>query len=352
MFGHPEGCLGGSAFGHVFTSHQQRRARGSTDGTDSYVFTLSLKIEKLMASAVDIVNATTVGWLLGLTLAPPSIVYLLARSSASPHFSRQESVLMAYNLTAIAPNIVLAVVGTWAWLFDDEVALAGADAERRLYAPLETAAFMIRVALAYESWNTLAAIAIPEYRTAAFIGHHLTTLYLSVLGAHPFLNFYIVYFLGPPSISSVFLGLMDIFKYVKALQLRLPRANGFLRVAFALFFLSTRSIIWPIVSVSFWRDTLSVLHAGRAHSTWACYFYLFANFFLTGLQLLWTTKIVQGLLKAVGVGDSEPRDSKRWGARNAEGAGPVEMPQASPSRNAHLAHSEQTEAASLIGSQG
>eukprot|EP00966_Prymnesium_polylepis_P319147 7371461-Prymnesium_polylepis.1 len=63
-------------------------------------------------------------------------------------------------------------------------------------------------------------------------------------------------------------------------------------------------------------------------------------------------KIVQGLLKAVGVGDSEPRDTKRCGARNAEGAVPVEMPQASPTNDSHLANTDQAEAASLIGSHG
>ena len=43
--------------------------------------------------------------------------------------------------------------------------------------------------MAFEMYNTLVCVIFPEYRTAAFVGHHLVTLVLSVLSSAPFVHF-------------------------------------------------------------------------------------------------------------------------------------------------------------------
>jgi len=218
---------------------------------------------------------------------------------------------VAYNLVAITPNIFLSVVGTHGWFFASDVSESrGLDAMARCYTPLASGTSMLRVLLAYELWNTLAVLVIPEYKTAAFIGHHATTFYLAVIGLHPFLHYYTVFFVGPPSISSALLGLVDIWKHVPSLQRRLPTTNLVLRASFAVFFLITRTVMWPIISARFWLDTIHLLRTGSAHSTWAASFYLGANFFLTCLQILWASKIVQGLQKAIFGANDSGSDSK------------------------------------------
>ena len=50
--------------------------------------------------------------------------------------------------------------------------------------PPGTGVIMLATA-AYEAYNTVLTIFMPEYRTAAFIGHHAVTCFLGVLpGAH------------------------------------------------------------------------------------------------------------------------------------------------------------------------
>ena len=65
-----------------------------------------------------------------------------------------------------------------------------------------------------------------------------------------------------------------------------------------------RTFYWPYVSLHFWADSVAALRgeAGTApavHSGAAVALFLVANVGLTGLQLLWTTKI----LKAATGGD-------------------------------------------------
>ena len=246
---------------------------------------------------------TTIAWFLGLSLAPWPLSFALRRCGLGRH----EAALCAYNVAAIMPNIFMSVVGCSAWWLDAGVAAAGTGPSIvRLNAPFDSGAKILSVCLAYESWNTLAACFFTEYRTAAFVGHHATTFYLALLSTAPFLQYYAIFFLGPPSLSSVLLGLVDIFRHVEALQRALPTANLVLRAAFAIVFLSMRTVMWPIVSFHFWKDTAGALADGTVHSTWSCAVYLVANIFLTGLQLLWTKRIVAGLYKAVR-GSDEPK---------------------------------------------
>ena len=242
--------------------------------------------------------ASSSTWLAALALAPWPTARLLA--IFVPSLDRREAALVAYNLAAIAPNVYMSAVGCRAWWFDEALAAAWAESgHARLYTPLALSASMISCCMAYELWNTLMAIALPEYRTAAFVGHHATTLYLALLSTAPFLHVYGAYFVGVTAVSSVLLGVVDIFRHVTALQQALPSLNLALRACFALAFLATRTVMWPLVSVPFWRDVVAALRDGSAHSAWACAVYLAANVLLTALQALWSVRIARGLWTAV-----------------------------------------------------
>ena len=45
------------------------------------------------------------------------------------------------------------------------------------------------VTIAYETYNTVAVLSLPEYCNAAFIGHHSTCLLLALASMHPFLHY-------------------------------------------------------------------------------------------------------------------------------------------------------------------
>ena len=240
-------------------------------------------------------SQTTVIWFVCLVLAPWPIAQLLRRAGLGRH----EASLIAYNVVAMSPNLYMAAIGCQAWWFDDTVVAASTTVHTRLYMPIKSSASLISVTLGYELWNTLAALVMPEYRTVAFVGHHATTFYLATLATHPFLHYYCAFFLGPPSLSSVLLGLVDIFRYVDVLHRSFPMANLALRASFAVTFMATRTIMWPLVALRFWRDVGGILFSDVPHSRWACGVYLAANAFLTGLQLLWTLQIVKGLHKAI-----------------------------------------------------
>lgn len=60
-----------------------------------------------------------------------------------------------------------------------------------------------------------------------------------------------------------------------------------------------RTIYWPYVSLHFWADSVAALrgeagtNAPAVHSGAAFALFFVANVGLTGLQLLWTTKILK-----------------------------------------------------------
>ena len=81
-----------------------------------------------------------------------------------------------------------------------------------------------------------------------------------------------------------------------------PSSEGAL--LFALAFVPIRSIYWLFVSHAFWTDTIS-LPIKEANSLIA--FYL-ANLGLTGLQLLWTGKIIDGVKGKLGGGKAKKKD--------------------------------------------
>ena len=107
---------------------------------------------------------------------------------------------------------------------------------------------------------------------------------------HPFAHYFCFFYFGLASISSVPLALVEIAE----LNGRSAIAEG-LKSIFAVLFLAFRTAYWPFVCYVFWGDMLSVLSDGTCHSHATAYIFLGAQVFLTGLQWLWTGKIISGI---------------------------------------------------------
>jgi len=197
--------------------------------------------------------------------------------------------LFAYNLATIVYQAFCAYIGTRAW-FDGDAAAIGGSAKERLYGYSAQSEKLVIATWTFELYNTIAVMIIPEYSSAAFIGHHFTTGVLGVLALHPFVHHYCPFFLGVGAISSVPLACIELTTI-----LGLPAATEALRTLFAVIFLVVRTCYWPIVSAGFWSDVIALHGEGALHDRFAAGFFLLANVGLTGLQLFWTTMIIDGI---------------------------------------------------------
>ena len=207
---------------------------------------------------------------------------------------------VAYNTVVVIAQSAAALLGTSAWF-----ALDSGSGDERLYSAHEHFRPLLLVTASFELYNTLASVALAEWRTAVYIGHHITTLLLALLGDDPpLLHYYGFFFFGVAQISSVPLALLEL-----AELLELPLVHQVSRVAFAIAFLILRSVAWLFVSASFWRDTLAAMQYG-GRSLGPLSVFLAANIFLTGLQLLWTGRVVRGVLDALGIGAGEAKKSE------------------------------------------
>ena len=144
----------------------------------------------------------------------------------------------------------------------------------------------------FELYNTVAVLLLPEYRTAAFVGHHVVTCLLAYLSLTPFLHYYGFFFFGLAAVSSVPLAIVEVTKSTGMTSL-----SEVLKMLFAVLFLAIRTAYWPVVSYGFWQDTLGALSDGSVHSVPAAVIFLVANVGLTGLQFYWTTLIISGIVE-------------------------------------------------------
>jgi hypothetical protein len=204
--------------------------------------------------------------------------------------------IVAYNTTVLVFNLLASYLGLKGWLDGSEAKVGGSEYER-IYGRGENVMFLIYTTAAFELYNTVVCtVVIPENRTAAFVGHHVCTLTLALMGVlRPFVNHYIYFFFGSSMISSAPLCASKIFDVLRS---RFPAAeawHGGSRVVFAVLFLIVRITIWPAYSSRYWRDTYAVYIAGKVNNPVTFYFTCFSNVFLTGLQFVWGRLVIIGI---------------------------------------------------------
>ncbi|KAL1512058.1 hypothetical protein AB1Y20_005331 [Prymnesium parvum] len=209
--------------------------------------------------------------------------------------------LVSYNLIASGYALSSSYIGCTAW-FGGGAAAIGGTVQERMYSYLPPMGILSICTTAFELFNVVICIVLPEYRTAPFVGHHLVTFILATMSFHPWLHYYAVFFFGVASVSSVPLCGSDIFN-----ALGFPTVKLGCDVLFAVSFFAIRTVYWPIVSYSFWSDSITMLTGGggEVHSPASYYFLLLANIGLTSLQILWTKQIFQGVKEVLGGGASK-----------------------------------------------
>ena len=92
--------------------------------------------------------------------------------------------ILAYNVLATVYALGAATIGAVAW-FDGTASAIGGSAPERLYSRCEAFVALGTLTASYEVYNTLCVIYLKEYRNVAFVGHHVTTLFLALHAFFP-----------------------------------------------------------------------------------------------------------------------------------------------------------------------
>lgn len=245
------------------------------------------------------------GWLIGLFLSWGILCLLFQRVD----YFKAKPISAAHQVVVLAPFTFLAVDGTRLWFFDSE--FAAAFKGDKIFGDYGPAISLVIVMLAFQIWDlctTLAMASSKEVKDQTqHIIHHASTVFLVTLGLtngkHGFLMYYGAFFFGISEVSSIPLGIMDLFKYSEPLRHAFPAISEASRVLFAILFLAIRCVYWPIVSVDFWIACLA-----SDAALWLQIIWYFFNIALTLLQFYWGSLVVRGIMRKLSGGDTQVRD--------------------------------------------
>ena len=233
----------------------------------------------------------------------------------TPKKERGSDIVAVCIVSAIG-MLFSAVIGTMAFfningfLGDDHAQCMQQDRLFARNALIEN--YIIIPMICYQAWNLLVCLSIAEFRTPDSIGHHIVTLILAYFVMGPYCQYYAMFFFGVAEVTTVPLNVMYIFKYVPELAQKYPVIAGQSRNIFGLSFVIVRLCVWPVICYDFWRNSYKVYVSKRIHSEVVFGFFLFANTFLTFLQVYWGYLIIKGALKS---------KSKSGGSKNERGGG-------------------------------
>lgn len=210
---------------------------------------------------------------------------------------------IAHPVVSFVATIQLVKLGFTALLVDGAMMELSTDAYSRLkVGEYEGFLELVQIAFAYELFNTLSSIILPQYRTVEFLGHHILTMMIAKVSQTEGPAFHGLFFVGIASLSTLLLTIVDTFRHGPPfLRNTFPTVNKLARILFALAFFAVRSLAWPLVTIVFWHDGIVTLMAPRAESPWRPYLIMlfFSNTFLGALQVLWTGRIWKGLMKTI-----------------------------------------------------
>eukprot|EP00316_Scyphosphaera_apsteinii_P009911 CAMPEP_0119322312 /NCGR_PEP_ID=MMETSP1333-20130426/57806_1 /TAXON_ID=418940 /ORGANISM="Scyphosphaera apsteinii, Strain RCC1455" /LENGTH=256 /DNA_ID=CAMNT_0007329507 /DNA_START=16 /DNA_END=786 /DNA_ORIENTATION=+ len=214
------------------------------------------------------------------------------------HVKYQNS-LAAHTLTTFIAFMALSGAGVLFWLVIPDTSIA-AEQPLRTQGYSTNSDVIASVMVAFQIYEIACAITVPRLRGRGnqHLIHHLSALLVAALGVgFVYLHYYAPFYMGFVELSSVPLCIMDCFKEFPALKQLFPELNEMARVVFAVLFLAVRVCYWPVVSFSFWVDSLAELQADGAKPAAVVYAFCVSNFILTLLQFFWGSLVLRGMFK-------------------------------------------------------
>lgn len=210
--------------------------------------------------------------------------------------------LTAYNIVGTVACSYLSLVGVRTFIWGDlSGILSQNDPEQFIYGSAADANILVATSTGYQMYNFIVSTTMTETRTPIGLVHHAATAMLGLwmLLDGPIVQFYGAYFVGVGEISSIPLGIVDMFKYNTGLQQRFPSTNAIFRVAFALSFIVVRCITWPLVTCHFISNAFVILQNAHARNYMQLVVFVVCNAGFCILQVYWGFAVVNQVKKVL-----------------------------------------------------
>lgn len=234
------------------------------------------------------------------------VCYIAVKAFSSNELARQPHVAAHFPVSLVA-FAVLAMLGTHTWLYDDQLATLD-----RLHGTSAKAITISRFMVAFQYYELFAIVCDRSLAGPGGIMalHHAVVIVLgSLVVTQQYMHYYAIFFFGVPELSSLPLTLVDLFKSFKHLRDANDMLNGVVRNLFALIFIPVRVFWFPLVSLEFWKDSLTEAQDPNSrHNPVMVLGVCGANIFMTALQLYWGSLIVRAIVKIL-TGDATHKDA-------------------------------------------
>ena len=227
---------------------------------------------------------------------------------AMPHVTEWKT---AYQITNLLVNLGLGLLGIYHYNYT-VTKPSDTPTSQRVEGWEDMSAFA-ELQIAYELWATPVGVFLVNEH-GAMLFHHVCVIVVGSMSAF-FTNgfrYFTPFFYGLIEISSVPLAAMNAFKGNPELAQRYPLANQLIRLVFAVSFLTVRFFMWMPNIVRYLHVAAMLGFTCRSTKcTVGCALSWWSAIGLTCLQLLWSYKIVQGILGAlIGGGSSKVKGKK------------------------------------------
>jgi hypothetical protein len=202
--------------------------------------------------------------------------------------------LMAFQCISGMVFVVCAILGIYAWYRTRSCH----SSSQRLFAQLPVAQWLTLWNLTYQIWDFGVSFVIPEFTQPILLAHHAVAATVAYAALrYNMLGYYAIFFMGLSEVSSVFLVVIDLGRYI-------PPEPGtyydtFVHQVCAPLFVVTffyyRVILWwyPI-TINLLQDVSDGLKKSKSPQ-WVMYLLLLLDIPMGFLQLYWMALIVQTL---------------------------------------------------------
>lgn len=226
----------------------------------------------------------------------------------------RQSDVVSFEIIAFGSCVYLSIAGLLAFfslLGVDGGPSPGQEEINQLYRHHPFVAnHLLSVMFAYQTWNTIICIIMNELRSPSMIIHHVATVITVYFGlVTPFSQKHGVYFTGFSEVSSVALSFVVHFQYFPEHIKIFPTLHFVTSIAFAISYMVIRVILWPIYSISFWKDNWDLLTGiplDKIPALPVVYGFLLCHGIITLLQIYWAIHIFAAFKKII---SGEPADS-------------------------------------------
>lgn len=205
-----------------------------------------------------------------------------------PHGFAELVILTSYD---VAVSVLYAPL----WFHEPPPNLFGGIGPDTVYGYSSTIQILTLITCGMEMWNTWHECSFSQAGiNPQFILHHGLGAILAWFVSAPFLQWYGAFFAGVAFIPSIFSNSYYFWRYYPSLMDDFPTMHMVHQATFVTTFIAFRGVYWFAVSIPWWGFMLQTLRDGGFDQISGFYpaLFLVANFLISGLQVIWCSKLI------------------------------------------------------------